>query len=292
MTGFFVFPPLSYLQEPALCIIKLLSFHCLFHKDPAIAPFSFSLRHLTMDARHPGDMEQHETSPLVETTSPKDGTSRTTPQDLPSRSYFSSHGNYDPRKYTILFCLLDIYLSLTHVSLETGTRYSASIESIRAHSVALGDLQMSDDTTSRLDESRLSISRSPPITVESTGSSNLSLLLDQHNAQLHHRQQPPSQHRIKKTPTFDEEASPLLQQVETARTASTRYHSIDSSYSTTPPHHQQQDHIPVIKGKKHSSSFSWLDRIRQPISYIPAVILGLLLNLLDAISYGNGKIRC
>lgn len=143
-----------------------------------------------MDARHPGDMEQHETSPLVETTSPKDGTSRTTPQDLPSRSYFSSHGNYDP---------------------QTGTRYSASIESIRAHSVALGDLQMSDDTTSRLDESRLSISRSPPITVESTGSSNLSLLLDQHNAQLNHRQQPPSQHRIKKTPTFDEESSPLLQ---------------------------------------------------------------------------------
>lgn len=182
-------------------------------------------------------------------------------------------------------------LSLTRISLETGTRYSASIESIRAHSVALGDLQMSDDTTSRLDESRLSISRSPPITVESTGSSNLSLLLDQHNAQLNHRQQPPSQHRIKKTPTFDEESSPLLQ-VETARTTSTRYHSIDSSYSTTPHHHHQQDHIPVIKGKKLSSSFSWLDCIRQPISYIPAVILGLLLNLLDAISYGNGKIRC
>ena len=174
---------------------------------------------------------------------------------------------------------------LTRVSLETGTRYSASIESIRAHSVALGDLQMSDDATTRLDESRLSISRSPPITVDPTASSNLSLLLDQQNAQLNNQQ-----HRIRKTSTLDEEASPLLQQVETARTTSTRYHSIDSSYST-PHHHQQQqqhqqhDPIPVIKGKKHSS---WLDWIRQPISYIPAVILGLLLNLLDAISYGNG----
>lgn len=180
--------------------------------------------------------------------------------------------------------------------IETGTRYSASIESIRAHSVALGDLQMADDTTSRLDESRLSISRSPPISMEPTGSSNLSLLLDQQNAKLHNQQPQQPQHRIRKTSTYDEEASPLLQQVETARTASTRYHSIDSSYSTPHHHHHQQqhdhDHVPAIKGKlRHSSS--WLHWIRQPISYIPAVILGLLLNLLDAISYGKwGIMMC
>lgn len=250
-----------------------------------------------MDARHPGDMEQQQqqqTSPVVETTSPKDGyMSRTAAQDLPSRSYFSSHGNYDPRKHLGYCC--SWHFVLTRVYLETGTRYSASIESIRAHSVALGDLQMADDTTGRLDESRLSISRSPPITMEPTGSSNLSLLLDQQNAKLHNQQpQQPPQHRIRKTSTYDEEASPLLQQVETARTASTRYHSIDSSYSTaTTPHHhhhQQQhdhDHVPPIKGKMRHSSSSWLHWIRQPISYIPAVILGLLLNLLDAISYGK-----
>ncbi len=31
----------------------------------------------------------------------------------------------------------------------------------------------------------------------------------------------------------------------------------------------------------------WINGFRQPIGYIPAVILGLLLNLLDALSYGD-----
>lgn len=38
--------------------------------------------------------------------------------------------------------------------------------------------------------------------------------------------------------------------------------------------------------KKLRNPKDWVDCFTQPISYIPAVILGLLLNLLDAISYG------
>ena len=35
----------------------------------------------------------------------------------------------------------------------------------------------------------------------------------------------------------------------------------------------------------------WSYGVRQPVGYVPAVILGLLLNILDALSYGEYKIR-
>lgn len=35
----------------------------------------------------------------------------------------------------------------------------------------------------------------------------------------------------------------------------------------------------------------WSHGVRRPVGYVPAVILGLLLNILDALSYGEYKIR-
>jgi SulP family sulfate permease len=59
-----------------------------------------------------------------------------------------------------------------------------------------------------------------------------------------------------------------------------------------PPSHQydsyQQQQQPVFRPtwKQLKNPKIWMNCFTQPIHYVPAVILGLLLNLLDAISYG------
>lgn len=47
----------------------------------------------------------------------------------------------------------------------------------------------------------------------------------------------------------------------------------------------------ISNPKSWSPQAVWLYGVRQPVGYVPAVILGLLLNILDALSYGEYKIR-
>ncbi|KAI9490569.1 hypothetical protein BDB00DRAFT_537893 [Zychaea mexicana] len=272
-----------------------------------------------MDRRHSIDAESLPPIPEEQqcaSSSPRDIVSptmsrhsTTTTHDLPSRSYFSSHVNYDPH---------------------TDTRYSASIDSIRAQSVALGDLYMTEDTQNRVrrgDGSAAPSEAEPVVPAVTSKVSNLSALLKHQNGSRNngspptkHYQQQQQQQQLQQQQQ-DEESRPLLEHVDTGRTTSTQYHSISAvdsnGYSTQyPSHHtthyqQQQQHH--YRTQQQRSSSSWLHRrlraafsslrsanddkqsgmalvmylIKRPLECIPAVILGLLLNLLDAISYGK-----
>ncbi|KAI8146871.1 sulfate transporter family-domain-containing protein [Fennellomyces sp. T-0311] len=145
---------------------------------------------------------------------------------------------------------------------------------------------MNDDTRPRRD---MPAKAEPPL--KNGAISNLSALLNHENGRR--KQQ-------------DEESRPLLEPVDTARTSSTQYHSIDAVDSNT------NGHYPTHNSAQHThrtTPHAWLPRpllaalsssapsndkrtplalyvIKRPLECIPAVILGLLLNLLDAISYG------
>lgn len=63
-------------------------------------------------------------------------------------------------------------------------------------------------------------------------------------------------------------------------------HPLDNStYRKKTASKESRPTLSQIKNKL-SNPRNWVECFTQPISYIPAVILGLLLNLLDAISYG------
>ena len=215
--------------------------------------------------------------------------------------------------------------------IDIDARYSASIESIRAQSVALGDLCMTDDTPTRsrrgteIDITSTPSKGHPPPASPSV--SNLSTLLHHHH---HEQNNHGNKSKFKSTKQGyhyqqqDEEFRPLLEQVDTGRTSSTQYHSIDAdntslmqqypsshqNNNTAPSQQQQQqqqqhynhhhhyssswlpqrllDYLPSINHKQSGASFL-SNLIKRPLECIPAVILGLLLNLLDAISYGNNN---
>ncbi|KAI9486113.1 MAG: sulfate transporter family-domain-containing protein [Benjaminiella poitrasii] len=89
----------------------------------------------------------------------------------------------------------------------------------------------------------------------------------------------------------NEEQRPLIQKKK-----SKDYLTISSNAQATTTSSQQQQQLRQQKQahgqeqrrKRRSNPKRWIMKncIKQPINYIPAVILGLLLNLLDAISYG------
>ena len=151
-------------------------------------------------------------------------------------------------------------------------RYSASIESIRAHSLALGDRYMAESSPvnspnqsrrESQDDNNIENPISPVLLPVNETHSILSNLLKHH------------------------EREPLIK-----RHKSKDYHTIEQDHHLDPELGPQDNTLPPSPGIEQHRSFKhytkqdWIHCFTQPVSYIPAVILGLLLNLLDAISYG------
>ncbi|CEG82350.1 Putative Sulfate transporter family protein [Rhizopus microsporus] len=190
------------------------------------------------------------------TTSPKDIPVRIIDDEIiPSRSYYSAH---------------------LHVDSNEPPKYSASIESIRAHSLALGDQYMtgsqpSSPSDSSNDDNRFTMNNNPILPakhLQQPAESILSALLKQSEEE-------------------GDERRPLI----------IKRHPSKDYASTVTVERTNEHEAPVLMDEergdmqhppKKTSRYpkDWLHCITQPIQYIPAVILGLLLNLLDAISYG------
>lgn len=168
------------------------------------------------------------------------------------------------------------------------TRYSASIESIRAHSLALGDRYMAESSPvnspsqSRRQSGDNDYLTSPVSPVShSTTQSILSHLLKKDN---HERQPLIKRHKSKDYHATNNDSSATLNDPELGDDQETSpTHSLDSDahYYQRKPSKEFRPTLAQLKNPQN-----WIDCFTQPISYIPAVILGLLLNLLDAISYG------
>ncbi|KAI8635703.1 hypothetical protein BD408DRAFT_438751, partial [Parasitella parasitica] len=191
-------------------------------------------------------------------------------EEVPSRSYYSSHLAIEPGD---------------------GARYSASMESIRAHSLALGDRYMQEsspvssppnsDLTPQANDALMS-----PITpAQPNSQSILSTLLKNDKGE---REPLLERHHLRKKSkdylsTHDHDSLPNIDP--------------ESAYAIPPSTIQQQPDNPHYASNRQNKAFrptwkqiidpnNWAKYLTQPVSYIPAVILGLLLNLLDAISYG------
>ncbi|KAI9247323.1 sulfate transporter family-domain-containing protein [Sporodiniella umbellata] len=155
---------------------------------------------------------------------------------IPSRSYYSSH---------------------FHVSPANEAKYSASIESIRAHSLALGDQYLKSAPSSPQEDSFIKNPLSPVQPAESI----LSSLLKKTN-----------------DPQYPEERQPLITQ---------RIQSKDYASTNAPdPRMADVERCETYENMQQQEPRDLFHCVTQPLQYIPAVILGLLLNLLDAISYG------
>lgn len=76
------------------------------------------------------------------------------------------------------------------------------------------------------------------------------------------------------------------QQIETAAPPNAIAHAFDASRSNI-----RRIVRAVANPRGWAWKGSWRDVLLRPASYVPAVILGLLLNVLDALSYGNPKPR-
>ncbi|CAO3663502.1 unnamed protein product [Rhizopus stolonifer] len=174
----------------------------------------------------------------LSTSSPRDIPVRIIDDEIiPSRSYYSSH---------------------LHVEPASEARYSASIESIRAHSLALGDQYLKSAPSSPKEESFMKNPLSPVQPTESI----LSSLLKKDDDVVRHDERKPlmiKRHLSRDYASMNTTAEPVLVDEERGETHQDSY---------------------------KQESRDWLHCVTQPIQYIPAVILGLLLNLLDAISYG------
>lgn len=164
------------------------------------------------------------------------------------------------------------------------------MESIRAHSLALGDRYMQESSPVNSPPNATSppandAISSPISPVQPNSHSILSNLLKKDN----HEREPliKRHHSHKKSKDY----------------LSTHSHdnlpNIDpeSAYDIPPFTQQNQDEHQTYSSNQQTKGFRptwrqlrnpkiWMSCFTQPISYIPAVILGLLLNLLDAISYG------
>ncbi|KAI8091871.1 sulfate transporter family-domain-containing protein [Thamnidium elegans] len=203
-----------------------------------------------------------------ELSSPRDisGSLPRVEEEIPSRSYYSSHIHIEPG----------------------DARYSASIESIRAHSLALGDRYMAESSpVNSPSQSRRQSGDNDDLTSpvspvsHSTTQSILSHLLKKDN---HERQPLIKRHKSKDYHATNNDSSATLNDPELGDDQENLpTHPLDSNAQFY-QRKTSKEFRPTLAQLKNPQN--WIDCFTQPISYIPAVILGLLLNLLDAISYG------
>ncbi|KAF7726256.1 hypothetical protein EC973_008966 [Apophysomyces ossiformis] len=192
-------------------------------------------------------------------------------QDLPSRSYYSSHIHYET---------------------STSPRYSASIESIRAQSLALGDLYMNEpDKAERDNDTKMTISPattstakpSPPAALNPI--SGLSLLINQQNAA--EQQQPDEYQPLLKHPEQNLSVPAEYQSISVDTAENGRLERVDTHHRSSIKSVGDKHPLSFLQSLCQNKKCNWTAIIKRPIECIPAVILGLLLNLLDAISYGK-----
>jgi SulP family sulfate permease len=116
----------------------------------------------------------------------------------------------------------------------------------------------------------------------------LSHLLKKDNT--HERQPLIKRHKSKDYHSTQNDSSPTSNDPELGDHHDTPPHPLDNqhSYFTNKKASTKEFRFPNFSQlrNKLQNPKNWVDCFTQPISYIPAVILGLLLNLLDAISYG------
>ncbi|KAI8975767.1 sulfate transporter family-domain-containing protein [Mycotypha africana] len=236
---------------------------------------------------------------LEEGSVPKDIKGSIVGEEVPSRSYYSSHLNYD--------------------TTEGEPRYSASNESIRAHSLALGDKYMqttsptSSPSSSVKNVQRTNFKKATPSTFDeqSTTHSVLSHLLQKDD---HKKKKDSSSEReplLRKRKSKDYQSNAVAHEQQDSDDADSNSTIAEDEngedegtmpYQSQPNENPEQHYRQTHQLNKYRSSQKrrrgiW-EQLRknpkqfmhtcltQPIQYIPAVILGLLLNLLDAISYG------
>lgn len=197
-------------------------------------------------------------------------------EDVPSRSYYSSHINIEPG----------------------DARYSASIESIRAHSLALGDRYMAESSPANSPNQSRRESRennndnlvSPVSPVSPPPNETHSILSHLLQKDTHERQPLMKRHKSKDYHSTQNDSFSPLNDPEIGNHHDSPEHPLDhqQSYFTNRKASTKESGLPNFfqLRNKLMNPKSWVDCFTQPISYIPAVILGLLLNLLDAISYG------
>lgn len=198
-------------------------------------------------------------------------------------------------------------------------RYSASIESIRAHSLALGDQYMAESSPSnspnqsrrQSNDNGFVSSVSPispvlPTTNNNNTHSILSHLLrkdDQEREPLLKRHSSKDYQAASGTGTaIDNHMHDPELGNQTITNQQQQYHFSDhtGALTATAAATATENDYHIHKNKNKTKEFpsfrptwsqfrnpkNWVKCFTQPIQYIPAVILGLLLNLLDAISYG------
>jgi SulP family sulfate permease len=161
-----------------------------------------------------------------------------------------------------------------------NAHYSASIESIRAKSLALGDMYMKEASPQEEAPTDLNdnlVSAVPPKSSSSSTSSTqsiLSHLLKQDQNKKLNEQAPLIQNNHKTYHTI----SPVIQEEEINHPNNDLENQRAWSKKRTAYYYQVKTALNDPK--------VLIKCLVQPVTYIPAVILGLLLNLLDAISYG------
>lgn len=223
-------------------------------------------------------------------------------EEIPSRSYYSSHLAIEPGGKCVWFrpSLPRLIPAAEH------TTYSASIESIRAHSLALGDRYMQESspvnsppshgTSPSLSNTNDALT-SPISPVQPNSHSILSKLLKRDESERKpllkhsHRKQKSylSAHSHDSLPNMDPESAHAIPPSSNTTTTEDQQQEQDEQYAYSyGSHNNQHQHTKEFRPtwKQLKNPKIWMNCFTQPISYIPAVILGLLLNLLDAISYG------
>lgn len=175
-------------------------------------------------------------------------------------------------------------------------RYSASIESIRAHSLALGDryMQESGTTPSNSPPSARDNSFTDPTPDSQKSHSILSKLLKNDTERkplLSKRSKSKDYSSIQEEQTEDQGHEETVEDLEWHIPTSGHYDSYQQQHQQQQQQQHQQQQQQTISTfrptwKQLKNPKIWMNCFTQPIHYIPAVILGLLLNLLDAISYG------
>lgn len=114
----------------------------------------------------------------------------------------------------------------------------------------------------------------------------LSDLLQKGNT--HERQPLIKRHKSKDYHSTHHDSSTPYSDPELGRQQESASHPADHHFSSNKKSTVKESNCMSISQlrNKLKNPKDWIDCFTQPISYIPAVILGLLLNLLDAISYG------
>ncbi|OBZ83165.1 Uncharacterized protein C24H6.11c [Choanephora cucurbitarum] len=208
-------------------------------------------------------------------------------EEIPSRSYYSSHIHIEE-------------------PVDEDARYSASVESIRAHSLALGDRYMQESSPANSPPTNLQsddkfLKPVSPLSLGNNSHSILSSLLQKDNLKRNQDDFAQDETDERQHLLSPSSSAPSRKKLHHKKSSNnyfsisdsdpelgnqTQEGSIEDQQESTRKQEQSYSYYRRITWKQLRDPQTWIKCFTQPLRYIPAVILGLLLNLLDAISYG------